>query len=185
MGYFNKLSAGAAVATVLALTASAGLAAPLSIDDCGPSITYGLSQQGMALTAICGSPNEEGDTQYAPLNGWTLGADVDAPGEVDVGGNGNLALTISGNSWSLTNPNGYSELAIALKQGSTFAFYELDLTKSLSGMWGTSGPGQSSDGYSHINAWYKGDSAVIPLPAAGWLLLTSLGGLVALRRRKS
>lgn len=37
---------------------------------------------------------------------------------------------------------------------------------------------------SNVELFARGDPSVIPLPAAGWLLLGGLGGLAALRRRR-
>ena len=40
-------------------------------------------------------------------------------------------------------------------------------------------------GLSHISFYDTGTTAPIPLPAAGWLMVAGLGGLAALRRRKT
>jgi hypothetical protein len=45
--------------------------------------------------------------------------------------------------------------------------------------------GRNSPGISHLTVYTGGSTSVIPLPAAGWLLLAGVGGLAALRRRKS
>lgn len=45
-------------------------------------------------------------------------------------------------------------------------------------------PGEDYDARRGYIVEYSGGITVIPLPAAGWLLLASLGGLAALRRRK-
>jgi hypothetical protein len=50
-----------------------------------------------------------------------------------------------------------------------------------SGMFNTS---DLTQGFSNIRLFGTGDLAPIPLPAAGWLLLGGLCGLVAMKRRK-
>ncbi len=70
---------------------------------------------------------------------------------------------------------------MVLKAGNMHAVYELTDGSIFGGMWDTS----DLDGkdISHIS-WYN-TGIVIPLPAAGWLLIGGLGGLMVLRRRKS
>ena len=133
----------------------------------------------------CQSGNDEGSGGIGELNGLTLGDSIGGgPGD------GNLDLTVGTdpNTWTLDNPNGYSVLAIAIKQSSEVAVWLLDLQKDLSGTWTVAGPSNSTNVFSHFNAWYADPTDppvdVVPLPAAGWMLMAGLGGLAAMRRRK-
>jgi hypothetical protein len=83
---------------------------------------------------------------------------------------------------------------LTLNRANSFSAFLLDPTQPLAGQWWTNGPGNSGMGLSHASIYYRGDAgtgtgnglAPIPLPAAGWLLLTALCGLGAagLRRRR-
>lgn len=86
-----------------------------------------------------------------------------------------------------------------LKGGPTFSAYELDTTAGTKGTWRTNGirNGDGIPGLSHMTLYHAGSVTGTPrsgtstgpspvqLPAAGWLLLAGLGGLVTLWRRKS
>lgn len=72
-----------------------------------------------------------------------------------------------------------ANLMITLKAGNTFAAFDIT---------GTSGEWQTSRGLSHAALWYRGEPEPvqpIPLPAAGWMLVAGVGGLAALRRRRT
>jgi hypothetical protein len=141
-------------------------------------VTYEATQGNpdAVLSTDCRAGN---DKNILNLEGWILGDATDG------GGNGNLDLSIIDQNWSILNPNGYTSVMLVLKQSSSFGGFILDSTEALAGLWGTLGPGRSVNDYSHISAWYKGPATVVPLPAAGFLLLGALGGLVALRRKKA
>ncbi|MXQ07684.1 VPLPA-CTERM sorting domain-containing protein [Alphaproteobacteria bacterium GH1-50] len=55
----------------------------------------------------------------------------------------------------------------------------------LSGFTGLYGDVFDGKDISHVTLYGRGVGQEIPLPAAGWLLLGGLGGLVAMKRRKS
>ncbi len=172
------------LAAVVAMGVISGSA---SATTCG-DVQYFATQDGMILSPTgCGSGNDEGSMGYGAQNGWTLGDSVGGgPGD------GQIDLTLMGNSWSITNTGGFTHLALALKQAQSFAFYVLDLSKSLSGTWNTLGPASATSDFSHINAWYKGDGTPppppppsgVPLPAAAWMLLAALGSLVVFRKKR-
>lgn len=56
---------------------------------------------------------------------------------------------------------------------------EIDRPRFLVG----SGPGTEVLEFDVVAASIRPDATVIPLPAAGWLMIAGLGGLAALRRR--
>ena len=164
-------------------------ASPASAATCG-AVDYTVKQGGMTLTPTgCDSGNDEGSKGYGTNNGWTLGDSIGGgPGD------GNIQLTLYGQMWSITNTGNYTHLGLAVKHAQSFAFYVLDLSKALSGTWatlGSNGQGQSINGYSHINAWYKDGGTPppppsnVPLPAAAWMLIAALGSLVVFRKKSA
>lgn len=69
---------------------------------------------------------------------------------------------------------------VAVKQATFFDLWELDASERFGGFINT-----GLEDISHVSFYNTGDMTPIPLPAAGWLLLAGIGGLAAMRRRKS
>jgi hypothetical protein len=96
--------------------------------------------------------------------------------------------------WSINLIAGWTgDVLLSLKQANSYGLFDVtascDFGNSVcSGTWSafTNNPGGGSENdLSNTRAWYATDSVnVIPLPAAGWLLVAGLGGLMAMRRRK-
>lgn len=92
-------------------------------------------------------------------------------------------------SWSVTSWAGIEKAILVLKGGNGFAAYLLDLTAGMSGRWSTQaltvGQNDNQPALSHVSLYTT--PAPIPVPAAGLLLITALGGLgfAARRRRKA
>lgn len=75
--------------------------------------------------------------------------------------------------------NSYATVAVLLKSGDEFAAYKFD-----DGFSGRLDFATANDkGLSNYVVLGTGTS-VVPLPAAGWLLLGGIGGIAALKRRK-
>mgnify|MGYP002621903061 CR=1 FL=1 len=64
-----------------------------------------------------------------------------------------------------------------------WAVYKLAIGEIFGGLWDTSALGDKD--VSHISFYNTGVPEVVPVPAAGLMLITALGGFFAMRRRKS
>lgn len=110
----------------------------------------------------------------------------------------NLSMTIVNNgatgTWAL-GASGYAGLGPVMfvtKGGPTFSAFLMDLNV-LSGTWDTQsmlkGNGKPGPGLSHFTVYSAGQvpppPPVVPLPAAGWLMIAGIAGLGAMRRRKT
>jgi hypothetical protein len=169
---------------IFALSTAAASAATCSIE----LVTYTLEQGSPdgVLAHGCFAGNDtntiEADEIFLGGAGWTLGDKTD-------GADGTGLVTFAsfslgpGYSWSVDNPYGYSNIMITLKQGPSFSAFVLDTTRTLAGTWFTEGPGDAEGDLSHASVYYAGPPQPIPLPAAAWLLLASMGGLVAASRK--
>ena len=179
---YLKLKTTLAALSVGAMFAFSGAASAVTLSgaECGNK-WIGLSQAGTELTpSMCQGGNSTGSGSPIAAAGWTDLAEVDGSETVGI-----LTLNQSAKTWSVSSASGYSMIGISIKQGNGFAFFELDLSKTLSGMFGTGNSAPDGSDISHVNAWGKGTAAnVVPLPAGGWMLLAGIGGLMAMRRRK-
>jgi hypothetical protein len=66
-------------------------------------------------------------------------------------------------------------------------YYVFDITGHLFGsvsVADTASKESMFESISHVSFYDTGDTNVVPLPAAGWLLIGGLGGLVAMKRRR-
>jgi len=149
--------------------------------------SYTLSE---AVGAECFSGNDtntivDAFTMFGKT-GWVLSEKNDGPD-----GDGVITFTDAPSNgdksgdWAIDALAGLDHIVITLKAGSGFGAFLLDLTTAnpLTGTW------ETGKGLSHASIYYNGvpDTSInpVPLPAAAWMLLAGLGGLVAIARRRA
>ena len=162
-------------AGALAVMAGGAFAATCTVGNVSYTATQSVPDAIISVD-YCQSGN---DKNTIDTLGWTLGDATDTTGL-------NFTISLTGQTWSILNPLGYTSLLLTFKQGNSFVGFLLDMTEPLTGTWGTTGPGQSVNDLSHASVWYSGSPTLppVPLPAAGFLLIGALGGLAAVRRRR-
>lgn len=89
-------------------------------------------------------------------------------------------------SWSVAagSFDPYARIAIILKQSNTFAAYLFNEPVGISGTFDMQAFGQQDGDISHLSVYSSGTS-VVPLPAAGWMLIAGLAGIVAAGRKRA
>ena len=194
-GNFRTLAAAA----VLVVSAGVAQAATCSIND----VTFTLNTSSFAT---CVAGNDLGANGIVATNkvlfgldGWQLGDSSDA-GAAQTGlVNFDLMPIVDDTlgDWSILSYNGFDPLMIVLKSGSQYgAFLISQAVSGLSGTWSITQESCTTNKktgvvtckttgkeLSHTSLYHQ-PPALIPVPAAGLMLLGALGGLAALRRRR-
>jgi hypothetical protein len=125
------------------------------------------------------------------MTGWIGASATDEPGGPF--GDQNIIITETGDNnggaftptWDLDLKGAtFDKIMITIKQANSYAAFLIDQTvgqtaSGFAGTWGTVQNNPSND-ISHMTAWYIGRTPPpIPLPAAGWLLISGVAGLAA------
>lgn len=150
-----------------------GKAAPAPVnDDLTIVNTYTFYDTMAAWTAEVGGYTglfgEEDWTQLARSNGGDL--------------TDGLSYSIDDGTFSWSGDI-YDQMVVMLKQGNTFAAYLFDGGIGTGGTWESFAFDTNARDLSHMSIYARGDMSVVPLPAAGFLLIGALGGLAMLRRK--
>ncbi|MFW5655266.1 MAG: VPLPA-CTERM sorting domain-containing protein [Roseicyclus sp.] len=191
---FGKIVLAAAIGCLFAMGSTAyastlkALVLQGDVECSADDLTVSLDCEG----AFSGNDSNTDLDGLFSKNGWTELAKVDDASGTD----GDLTVTQDDNTatsggWSYTGDvSAYSHMIAVLKGGNSFSAYLLDLSvKPLEGAWNTDGiakgNGKPGPGLSHFGL-YTIDAvpSQVPLPAAAWMLLAGLGGLVAMKWRK-
>jgi hypothetical protein len=188
----------AAVSAVLALGASAASAATCSITD----VQY--SSECIGRSSFDGGSPDASDLDPLDGGGWMfVGKEDDSESSPAF----DITLDVISGTYTVFSPLAGYDYALALKggaggrDGQFFAAYLLtaaDIAANLAGgnlsgtfnmsaFTGLIGNGDQTPALSNATLFKReGDTPppVVPLPAAGWLLIAGIGGLAALKRKK-
>ena len=172
--------------------------------------TPSCSAGTVAMTLSCAG-NFDGNTSNQNLNGlfdvadWGKEIKVDKPSAsakttFGSGALSGVSLTIvskgTEGTWSATGLGAFHDAMLVLKAGNFFSAYKVDLVNFAAGTsydWDTKGVATNDKGkpkdLSHASLYVanpKGGGGdvppAVPLPAAGWMLLSAVGAIGAARR---
>ncbi|MBM1291377.1 VPLPA-CTERM sorting domain-containing protein [Ponticoccus sp. SC6-11] len=195
------MAAGLSLAASAASASTVTLAGGGTTDDCDlANLTVSVACDGDFSTANPGGNVAGGDLDglFALdgqiLTGWSL---LDQIGSVDSSGTqvsagGLFEFTTTdreSGSWSLINPFAFAANKLyifTLKGANDQAAYVMD-GATLLGDWSNGDLLTKKFNIPQLSnvRLFEIETAVIPVPAAGFMLLLGLGGLAAVRRRKS
>ncbi|MEL7461949.1 MAG: VPLPA-CTERM sorting domain-containing protein [Pseudomonadota bacterium] len=177
---------------------------------CGKfDITVNPSSTGTCLAGNDTGANgiSQTDTLFQKT-GWVFSQKINDAGADDTGQaagvQGDRAITFDnkivdgGSMWSLIDASIADFIMITIKQSNNIAAFLIDIGAS-SGTWEVAKDGNVIQDISHSAVFYipkdgsdptdptdpndpNDPPSPVPLPAAGWLLLGTLGGLAAMRR---
>lgn len=163
----------------------------------GDTLLLGLEGVSLAGATYTYYPDPDTGDEVTAFCTTGLVATCTAPGNTGGGGFTGGAFQTNG-SGSFYNAYGHFDTLFRIgRQGTTSGLnngFSIDIFKAgisamnftvvgfrVQGVSGADLPTDPTDGSLKI---YSDDPSVIPLPAAGWLLLGGLGGLAALKRRR-
>lgn len=187
----KTIAATTALAAMMTLGAQAANATPIEPSQCD-ILNFTTSTE--CISPVSGG--DGGNVKVEQMNGqsifgyddWTEIAKSDVGDPNDI-----FSLTISNDgksgTWTLIAPYTWGEgvYAFAIKGAVDNAVYLMDKAYTF-GTWNTidlENKGGNDPALSNITLFGTTDVSVVPLPAAGWLLLMGIGGLgVASRRRR-
>jgi hypothetical protein len=196
----SKFLSVAAAAAGVSMSASVFGVTTAEAASCSEGTQYYEVNTASSITCHSGNLNESSPTLVYNLMTFTRG--IDDGGDSESGsplswGTGGDPMDNQGGSglksWSISLAADWvGSVLMELKQSNTYAL--ADVTNSCdfganlcSGTWSafTSNSGEGSENtLSHTRAYYKDGVSVVPLPAAGWMLIAGLGAMGAMRRRK-
>lgn len=159
-----KFLAALAVSVTLGTAASAATCSDAVLDpnyvDCAGLFDGNIQQSGFDFNS---SPGNFGFTDWVLIESQPSyqGGDINLPTD----------------EWNM--------VAILLKAGNSWGSY-LFSGGSLEEWWnnGLTVTSTAVNSLSNYSIYGRNDTSVVPLPAAGWLLIAGLGGMVALGRRR-
>lgn len=160
-----------------------GAASAATVTPCGVGSGIAcLAANGTIYSTNAGGGDPEALVELAVADALSLtSVDLTLLGKSDA----SYGAPVSGLSGSWSTPDAVDYITVKAGSLGYILYSAGGLT---SGSWSTMGllnGGGNQPAVSHISYWSGAPTAAVPLPAAGMLLLTALGGFAAFGRRKA